>query len=30
MAKVGASLQHAISHDLRISCFCENMVLVGA
>jgi len=30
LAKVGASLQHAISRETRISFFCEYRVLVGA
>jgi len=30
LIEVGASLQHAISHDLRTSFFCEYLVLVGA
>jgi len=30
LAKVGASLQHAISRETRISFFCEYRVLAGA
>jgi len=29
-AKVGATLQHAISHEPKISFFCEYRVLAGA